>query len=391
MLKILIAHNYYQQSGGEDTVFESEVALLRTHGHEVVVYTDDNDRVIDMSRVSVALQTIWSKPSYNNFASLLAQEKPDVVHFHNTFPLISPAAYYACRRAGVAVVQSLDNPRLLCPAATFYRENKLCLDCLGKTPPWSGVLHGCYHQSRLHSAVVASMLTIHRWAGTWENKVNIYLVATNFYRQIFAQGGLPEEKLAVKPHFIQSDPGLSEQPGNYALFLARLDQEKGVRVMLEAWKHLNIPLKIRGSGQLENETRAFIQQNGLKNVELVSRLSKDELERLIKNARFLVWPAEGYYETFGMATVECYAAGVPVVASRIGVMTELVHDGKTGLLFNPGDANDLADKVRWLWDHPEDSMRMGKAARREYEQKYTPERNYQLLMDIYSKAIAMSV
>jgi glycosyltransferase involved in cell wall biosynthesis len=194
----------------------------------------------------------------------------------------------------------------------------------------------------------------------------------------------------IKPNFIASDPGIqsSGSLGAYALFLARLEPAKGVETMLRAWQNLAIPLRIRGGGQLEDATRAYIREHDGGNIEIVDRLSPAELEHLIKGARFLIWPSEGFYETFGFAAVECFASGIPVIASRIGVMTEIIRDGVTGLHFNAGDPMDLATKVRWLWDHPRESKRMGQNARREYEQKYTPERNYAMLMDIYSKTIS---
>jgi glycosyltransferase involved in cell wall biosynthesis len=389
-MRILHFHNYYQQAGGEDTAFESEVALLRQNGHQVVQYVEDNRRIDSMSSASAALQTIWSWDSHKKIAALLAREKPDVAHFHNTFPLISPSAYYACRDAGIPVVQSLDNPRLICPAATFYRNGKLCQDCLGKTPPLPGIIHSCYHHSRVHTAVVASMLTFHRWLGTWQKLVDVYLVATQFYRQKFIEGGLPAEKIAVKPHFIYPDPGmrLSSQKGEYALFIARLDPEKGVRTMLDAWKQLpGVPLKIRGGGQLEEEIRQFIRERGLQGVEIVGRLSRSELTDLIKNSKCLVWPSEGYYETFGYVAVESFSCGVPVVASDIGVMQEVVTDGITGLHFKAGDPVHLAEKIRWVWDHPQELEVMNQNARREYEIKFTAERNYAMLLEIYQRVV----
>lgn len=234
------------------------------------------------------------------------------------------------------------------------------------------------------------MLTYHRWINTWNNMVDIYLVATEFYRQKFIEGGLPEGKIIVKPHFIQHDPGLKspKQQGEYILFIGRLDPEKGIRTLLKAWENLDIPLKIRGDGRLEQECRDSINTQPLKRIEIIPRLSNKDLSELIRKARFLIWPSEGYYETFGMVAVECFAQGVPVVASNIGVMAEIVKNGETGLLFNPGDPSDLASKVEWLWSQPKESERLGLNARKEYEEKYMPERNYQMIMDIYSSAIS---
>jgi len=388
-IKILQVHEYYIQSGGEDTVFAAEVNSLREKGHEVIEYSEQNDRIRMMSKLDVAAQTLWSRYSYKRISDLLEKEKPDVVHFHNTFPLISPSAYYACQAAKIPVVQSLDNPRLICPSATFFRDGLLCKECLGKTPPWPSIVYGCYHKSRVQTSVVASMLTLHRLIRTWNEKVDTYLVATEFYRQKFIESGIPALKIVVKPHFISPAPGVKPNlnSGDCAIFIARLDPEKGIRTMLNAWKGLDIPLMIRGSGQMEKETLEFIQDNGLSQIQLLDRLGGDELDQLRQRARFLVWPSEGYYETFGLAAVECFAAGTPVIASRIGVMNEIVTEGVTGLHFNPGDPDDLAVKVRWAWDHPIEMAEMGKNARLEYESKYTADRNYNMLMEIYQRVI----
>jgi glycosyltransferase involved in cell wall biosynthesis len=390
-LKIIHAHNFYLQSGGEDTTFAAEVALLRERGQHVTEYVESNERIAGMNKLNVAAQTLWSWDTTRKFASLLATEKPDIVHFHNTFPLISPSAYYACERAGIPVVQSLHNPRLICPAATLYRDGGLCQDCVGKTVPWPGIVHRCYHGSAAATAVIASMLTTHRAMGTWNSKVDVYIAFTDFYRQKFIEGGLPSEKITVKPHFVTDAGVRSADDGNRrALFIGRLDPEKGIRTMMSAWKNLrDVPLDIRGSGQLEDEVRRSIQENGLADtVQIVGRLSRQELTDKIKSSAFLVWPSEGFYETFGYVAVESFSCGVPVIASRIGVSGEIVTDGVTGLLFNPGDEADLAAKVRWAWDHPAEMAQIGLNARREYEEKYTADRNYEMLMSIYNRAIS---
>ncbi len=314
-----------------------------------------------MNKASVALQALWSFSSYSKLKQALIEKKLDVVHFHNTFPLISPSAYYACQDLGIPVVQTLDNQRLMCPAASFYRDGKLCLDCLGKDPPWPSVLHACYHNSRLHTAVVASMMTFHRWMRTWQTKIDAFLCSTNFYRDLFVQAGFPGDKIVVMPHFVHATPQIisAKRIGNYAVFVVRLDLEKGINTLLEAWRHLEFPLKIRGSGRLEEKARDFVKQHDMKNVEFVGRMEENELSNLIGNARFLVMPSEGYYETFGMVIIESFSRGVPVVASNIGVVPELVSDKQTGLLFEAGNALDLAEKARWLWSHTTEARTIG--------------------------------
>jgi len=392
-VKILHAHNYYIQPGGEDTAFSAEIALLRDHGHEVVEYVESNQRIKPRRRISLALQTVWSWETYHRLREVLRRERPDLVHFHNTFPLISPSGYSACRSLSIPVIQSLDNPRLLCPSANFFRAGKLCQDCLGKTPPLPAVRHRCYHNSFAQSALLAAMLAIHRWRRTWQTQVDAYLVATEFYRQKFIEGGLPAEKIFVKPHFLYQDPGNrpSDLPGGYALFVGRLDPEKGVGTLMTAWDRLpGIPLKIRGNGRMAAEVQAWLRGSGRANIEMIGHLAKKKLVGRMQGARFLVWPSEGYYETFGYAAVESFGCGVPVLTSRTGVQEETVRDGVTGLHFRPGDGEDLAVKAAWAWNHPAETAAMGRAARNEYENKFTGQAAYPRLMEIYTRTLDAS-
>jgi glycosyltransferase involved in cell wall biosynthesis len=342
-----------------------------------------------MNKAVVALQTIWSGSSYHRLKQFIDDKKPDLVHFHNTFPLISPAAYYACQDLGIPVIQTLDNQRLMCPAATFYRDGKLCLECLGKTPPWPGILHACYHNSHLHTAVVASMLSFHRLIRTWQTKVDVFLCSTHFYRDLFVEAGFPADKLEVMPHFVWNQAPLDSRfgSGDYALFVGRLDPEKGIQTLLEAWRHLDFPLKIRGSGPLGESLQKFVSDHKLDNIEFVGRLEEGELSALMSNARFLIMPSEGYYETFGMVIIESYARGVPVIASNIGVAPELVFDGRTGLLFEAGSALDLSRKASWLWEHPAEASNMGRNGFALYEERFTPERCYEKLVEVYERLI----
>ena len=388
--KVLIVHNYYQQPGGEDEVFRNEGELLRSKGHSVTEYIRRNDEIRDYGlshKVMLSARTVWSQESVKDLRKIIIEKKPDIAHFHNIFPLISPSAYYACREAGVPVIQTLHNPRLICPAATLYRKGRACKDCLGEKLLWSGVLHACYRQSRLDTSVVSTMLLVHRAIKTWQNQVDVYIASTEFYKRMFTEGGLPSAKILVKPHFVPLDASANDNGSqNYALFIGRLAPEKGIRTMLGAWNQLKgVPLKIRGDGPLEDYVQQTVSRDG-NEIQLLPRMSRSDLSGLIRSARFLVWPSEGYYETFGLVAVEAFACGVPVIASRIGVMAEIVEDGRTGLHFTPGDSGDLAAKLRWAWTHRAEMQEMGCNARIEYEAKYTAERNYEILMKIYDHA-----
>lgn len=372
--------------GGEDTAQQAENELLLAGGHKVMGYFRDNDEIRRYrwsQKATLPARTLWAWDSYAGIREFLRRNEFDVAHFHNTFPLISPAAYYACRDMGVPVVQTLHNSRMFCPGASFERNHRVCQDCLGKKLAWPGVVHGCYRGSRAQTSVVAAMLALHWKLKTWEKLVDCYLATTEFYRRLFVELGLPAEKIIIKPHFVE-DHGVGNAPGDYALFVGRLKPEKGVPTLLEAWKKLGfVPLKIRGEGPLKHRVQQLAGESGSV-VELLPRLAEGRLFELMRGARFLIWPSEGYYETFGYVAVEAFSCGLPVIASRVGVAEEIVEEGRTGLHFNPGDADDLATKVEWAWTHTQEMAAMGRAARTEYLAKYTPERNYKMLMQIYN-------
>lgn len=391
---ILMVHNYYQSKNpsGENISFEAEVALLRQYGHQVITYTRHNDEIDDYSfwnKLSLPAKVIYSRDTFLDLKRLINEMRPDIAHFQNTFPLISPHAYKACVESGVPVVQTLRNYRLLCPNAQFYRNERVCEDCQGKTLRWPAVLHACYRESRFQTAAVAAMVIFHHWLKTWYDQVDIYIALTEFVRKKFVEDGFPADKFIVKPNFIYPDPGACIGNGNYALFVGRLSPEKGVRTLLQSWQKLKIPLKIVGDGPLMDEVRKDLKAKNMRFVELLGLKTHQEIFTLIKGTRFLVFPSE-LYETFGRVSIEAFACGKLVIASRLGAMAEIVDDGKTGLLFEPGNPDDLASKVRWLIEHEDVAIQMGKAARAEFEARYTAEKNYEMLMKIYEMAIRMN-
>jgi glycosyltransferase involved in cell wall biosynthesis len=399
-LLVCMVHNYYREPGGEDVVFEAEADLLERHGHRVERLTVHNDEIPDdlgaIGRAGLAARTIWSRQNHNELRSLLHRLKPDIVHFHNTFPLISPSAYAACREAAVPVIQELHNYRLLCPSAEFFRDGHPCEDCLGKTPPWPGVLHACYRSSRSQTAVVAAMLTAHRFRGTWRRDVDVYIAGTEFVRQKFIEGGFPPDKIVVKPNFVPNDPSAGGHDGNFVLFVGRLTTNKGlqtllkamgVETLLKAWELLEgaVPLHIVGAGPLAETVRHAAESSP--SIEYVGRLERSSVLALMRQAPTLIFPSE-WYEPFGLVMVEAFACGLPVIGSRLASMAEIIDDGRTGLHFTPGDPADLAAKIQWAWTHPQEMQHMGMEARREYETKYTAERIYDQLMQIYERAMA---
>jgi glycosyltransferase involved in cell wall biosynthesis len=388
-MNILLVHNFYQQPGGEDQVFADEGGLLERHGHTVARFTMDNDQIEGMGRLELAGKTIWNKDARRALRGAARQLKADIVHFHNTFPLISPAGYYGAHDAGAAVVQTLHNYRLLCPAATFYRQSRVCEQCLGKSVPWPGVLHKCYRDSRVASTAIASMLTFHRIRQTWSRQIDLYIALTEFSRQKFVVGGLPPDKIAVKPNFVDPDPGIGVADGNFAVFVGRLTDEKGVRTLLEAWKHLGrtpvIPLRVIGDGPLRDEVVAQAKLNA--GIEYLGRRKPDEVYAMMGAARMLVFPSQ-WFEGQPRTIIESLAKGTPVIAARLGSMPELVEHQRTGRLFEAGNARDLADQVRALWDDTQGRQRMRQDARAKFQACYTAAQNYQALMSCYQRARA---
>jgi glycosyltransferase involved in cell wall biosynthesis len=390
-MKIVVVHNTYQQPGGEDIVFRNECELLRGAGHEVIEYQRSNhdaSSYVSVHQLALAKNTIWASDTRRKFRELLVQERPDVVHVHNTFVMMSPSIYWACRDARVPVVQTLHNYRLLCPGATFFRDGKVCEECLGHGV-WRGVRHSCYQGSSQATAVVAAMLTTHRVLGTWSRLIEYFLAPTEFARRKFIKGGLPAEKILVKPNFVDPDPGAGTGGRDYALFVGRLSPEKGTRSLLAAWAQLGtrIPLHIVGDGPLRAELESFAQQNGLSNVVFRGRMAWKETMEVMKGARCLMFPSECYEGALPLTVVEAFACGTPVVASRLGAMQDLIVDGGTGFHFTPGDATDLASKAEYAWSHPEILAPMSVSARKAYESGYTAERNYAMLMETYERAI----
>jgi glycosyltransferase involved in cell wall biosynthesis len=378
-MTILIAHNRYQQAGGEDQVFAAEAALLEGKGHRIIRYEEDNARIGNRASVGAAVNAIWSSKSAHALQALVRLHKPDVVHFHNTFPLISPAAYYAVQREGVPVVQTLHNFRLLCPGATLFRDGTVCEECVEARSLRPAMAHKCYRGSRPATAAVASMLAVHRLAGTWLLKVDWYIALSEFARQKFIVGGLPEERIVVKPNFVSPDPGVGGGTGGYALFVGRLSAEKGISVLTEAWRELpDISLVVAGDGPMAGTEWP-------QGVSWIGRQPREKILDLMRNARVLIFPSI-WYECAPMTIIEAFACGLPVIASELGSVAEIVEDGRTGLLFRPGDAKDLAQKVRTVFDRPNDFENMRSVARTQYELRYSAEENYSQLMGIYGAA-----
>ena len=386
--RVLVVHNAYQHRGGEDSVVDAEISLLRSHGHAVETYFRSNDDVAGMSSFALGRQTLWSDRTADDLAERVRRFQPNVIHVHNTFPLISPSLYWAAARAGVPVVQTLHNFRLMCLNALFLREGKVCEDCMGHTP-WRGVARACYRGSRPASAALAGMLALHRGLGTYRNNVTRYIALNEFCRGKFIEGGLPAERVVVKPNFVDWDeksPRPGPLPGGEGekrglLFVGRLSAEKGIATLAAAMALLpDAQIRVAGDGP---EAGLL---DGVASVARLGSLPGEAVRQEMGRAAALVVPSI-WYETFGLVVIEAFACGTPVIASRIGALADIVRDGETGLLFEPGNPRDLADKMAWALAHPQQMAAMGRTARAQYEAEFSAEVNYQRLLAIYQEAI----
>jgi glycosyltransferase involved in cell wall biosynthesis len=382
-LRILVLHNSYKEKGGEDAVFSREVELLRAHGHGVETYAVHNDEIDGWSILERAVRPIWNPRQYRLVSQLLRDFPADIVHVHNFYAVLSPAVCHAARRHGAAVVQSLHNYRLGCPSAGLLREGRACTDCLGKTFAWPGVLHGCYRGSRAASFSVAATIAAHHLIGTWRQTVDAYIVLSEFARGLLAEAGIPRERLYVKPNFApEPSARLRSTHRRGALFVGRLTAEKGVPLLLDAWRHLDIPLRVIGSGPLM--PAAPPRQSS---IEFLGLRSSQEVMAAMGEAALLVMPAT-WYEPFGLVVVEAFSMGLPVLASRLGALPEIITHGETGLLFDPGSVDSIVSFARQAFADPESLARMGENAYAAYRAHYSPEVNYAKLIAIYHRAIA---
>jgi glycosyltransferase involved in cell wall biosynthesis len=388
-VRVLMVHNEYRMPGGEDESTRVEEELLRSHGVTVESYRVSNKQIPGTSGISTAANAIWSRETYSRVRAVVREKKYDIVHVQNFFPLISPAVYYAAKSEGAAVVQTLRNYRLLCPNALFFREGSACEDCLGRSVPWPAVIHRCYRGSLVASGAVAAMLMVHRALRTWSRQVDVFIALTKFASEKFVKGGFPARKIVVKPNFAFSrNDVIRGVRDDHFLYAGRLSEEKGIATLLDAWRIVgqDCRLKVVGTGPLAPVNGAYLKEP---HIEFLGERSVSEVADLMERSRSLVFPSL-VYEGMPRTIIEAFATGTPVIASRLGAMAEIVEDGVTGIHFELGNAADLAAKVKWARNHPAEMEAMGRAARREHETKYSAERNYKLLIDIYRRALLSS-
>ena len=389
-MRVLLCHNYYRSSApsGEDVVFRNECELLTERGEEVIPFERFNDDIDDSTifgQVNVGISTAWSRQSYKDISEVIKKERPDVAHFHNTFPLISPSAYKACHDNEVPVVQTLHNFRFICPGALLQRNDQPCEDCVG-TSLIPALRHKCYRGSFMATLPIVGMITWNRLRGTYEKLVDTYIALTQFAASRLQNGGLPRDRLFIKPNFLPDPPQPGRGDGGYAVYTGRLSPEKGVRTLLRAWVSLrNIPLVVLGDGPLKSELQAFARQHRIP-AEFRGSVDRNEVLSVVGNAAMQIIPSE-WYEGFPMVVLEAYACGTPIVASRIGSLDELITEDITGTKFSPADPTSLAKSVQRLWNQSAHLATLRRNAREVFDSHYTERVNYNLLKNIYTNTL----
>ncbi|AYG78649.1 Phosphatidyl-myo-inositol mannosyltransferase [Streptomyces hundungensis] len=392
-LHVLVVHNRYSsaQPSGENTVVDQEVALLRAAGHRVEVFERRSDDISGLSllgKAALPLRVPWNPSVRAELATRLRTERPDVVHVHNVFPLLSPAVLAACADARVPAVATLHNYTQVCPPGTLRRDGRPCAECVGATP-LPAVRHGCYRGSRLATVPLAVSLSVNR--RRWWSGVERFLCISAAQREVLVRAGMPSERLAVKHNFVP-EPGVRRVgDGEYLLYLGRLAEAKGVPLLMAAWDELaagggvGVPLVIAGAGPLEREVAAWAA--GRDDVRYVGLYDAAQVQKAIARSVAVVAPST-WQEAFGLVVVEAMAAGVPAVAAGHGAFVELVEDGVAGLLHRPGEPASLASCLRRITAEPSRNREMGRAARRRYEQGFSPAVGLEHLVEEYRTAIA---
>ncbi len=392
-LRVVIVHNRYRsgQPSGENHVVDQESALLADAGHRVTRFERRSDDIVSMSllaKASVPLKVPWNAAVRAELGALLHRERPDVVHIHNTFPLVSPSVVAACADVNIPAVATLHNYRQVCAQGNLYRNGQICMDCVGQLP-LPALRHGCYRGSRLATLPVTVNMIVnrHRW---WSGVASFFCVSGT-QKKILIRAGMPAQRLVVKHHFVP-DPGIRRTgPGEHVLYLSRMDEAKGVRLLIAAWDliaasgGIEMPLVLAGAGPLGEEVTRWARDR--EDVQYLGLQSKAECRKLTAQAAVLVMPSV-LMETFGLVLVEAMAAAVPAVATAHGGCVDLIDDQMTGMLHRPGDAASLADCLRRAVADVDWNLALGKAARRSYEAHFTPEVALAALVAGYERAIA---
>ena len=377
-MKILQAHNYYQQAGGEDTVVAQEKQILEKNGHEVITFYKQNEDINSWNKISklrLIKEVSWSKKVFQEVDEIIKANPVNVCHVHNTLPLISPSIYYACKSNNVPVVQTLHNYRLICTNGLLMRNGRICEECLGRSP-YGAIAKKCYRNSALQTFVVARMLQKNKRMGTWEKQVDAYICLTEMAKEKFIAHGIPENKLFVKPNFIEVSLKPEVQKDDYLLYAGRITAEKGAKLIQSLATKLDYPIKVVGEGALAADLK------GISSIELLGRKSHAETLKLMQKAKAVLFPSL-LYEGMPMTIIEAFALKTPIIASGIGAAKSMISDMETGILFDYNSAESLIEKVNFCLNHPQEMSAMAEKAFREYENHYTAKENLKMLIKLY--------
>jgi glycosyltransferase involved in cell wall biosynthesis len=386
-MKVLQVHNRALYPGGVEPVMESDRSLLLDVGHEVEQFFVDNREMLAAAGPKAGLKAVWNVEAVRELRARAREMDADVVHIHTPFPLLSPAAFRVAGRSSTAVVTTVHSYRYSCIQAQFYRAGKVCELCAGKRLKLAGVRHRCYHDSVLASSALTASLVLHRAAGTFRRHVDMWIALSPFMRTTLVGEGLSPERVVVKPNTIP-DPGCTRKgPGEGALFAGRLEPSKGIETLLRAWALLSDGprLVIVGDGSL----RGLVEEAASRNprISYEGWVETARLEHELAGARFLILPSE-WYEGQPIVAIQAFAAGTPIVASDVGNFSDMIRPGVNGHLFRSGDPSALAAVVAQAWAASERWDCLSRGARESYERSHSQERNRELLLDAYSRALA---
>lgn len=385
-MRILFVHNRYQQAGGEDRALELESSLLIEKGHEVTILFFDNQGLTEswLQKAVTFRNAIYNKGSALILRKKILAFKPDIIHFHNVFFAASPSVIKEASVQGIPVVFTLHNYRLICSNALLLRDNKPCEICVQKKLPFDGIRYGCYRKSALASAMVTLSTGIPKLRDSWHRWVDQFIVLSSFAKEKFLHSslGATEEQLIVKPNFVP-DPGMGhETREDYFLFVGRLSTEKGIHLLMEAFK--NMPdQKLRVVGEGPEKDTLNSKYGLLNNIEFLGSQNRDEILSLMKKSRALVFPSI-WYEGLPYVILEALSTGTPILASNLGAMASLVKDGYNGLLFDPSDGEKLQSAVRSFNEVP---ATLYQNARETYLNHFHPDKHYSAVMKIYEQTI----
>jgi len=391
-MRILLIHNHYGSTApsGENKVFEAELDLLRQQGHEVATFTRHSDNIRRKGFAGTlqgALATPWNPWMARAIQRKVQQFRPDIVHVHNTFPLISPAIFHAIG-SSAAKVLTLHNYRLFCPAAIPVRNGRACTDCIDSHTTRPALIHGCYRHSRIATLPLAASVALHRIIGTWTHKVDAFIALTDFQKDLMVKAGLPAKRVHVKPNFYPGNPTPIpwKERGEYVVFAGRLSQEKGIETLIRAWAlwGADAPeLRIVGDGALRSNLE---QITGRLSISFLGQLPSEAAQKQIAGAKLLILPSE-CFEGFPMVVREAFAFGTPAAVSNIGPLPAIVRNKENGVVFAPANPQSLAHVVRTTWHSPGLLETLSQGARESFEDNYTEQANYLTLMRIYAQAI----